>query len=108
MDEEFKLVRDYLREHPGARVFEVSQATGVPASRIYNMVREGRLTATSTDSDLAVECIQCGKKILTGRMCAKCAHEFKTSLRPPAQKKPSSGGSRAAERVHIADRRLVD
>lgn len=106
LDEEFKIVRDYLREHPGARVFEVSQATGVPASRIYNMVREGRLTATSTDSDLAVECIRCGKKILTGRMCAKCTLEFKTSLRTPPQEKKSARASRDAERVHIADRRL--
>lgn len=106
LDEEFKIVRDYLRQHPGARVFEVSQATGVPASRIYNMVREGRLTATSTDSDLAVECIQCGTKIVTGRMCSKCTLDFKASLRPPASTKKSPSGSRAAERVHIADRRL--
>ena len=106
LDEEFELVRDYLREHPGARVFEVSQATGVPSSRIYNMVREGRLMATSADSDLAVECVQCGTKILTGRMCAKCTQEFKASIRPPARTKNSSTLSRTPERMHIADRRL--
>lgn len=107
LDGEFKLVRDYLREHPGARVFAVSQATGVPSSRIYNMVREGRLTATSPDSDLAVECVQCGTKISSGRMCSKCAQDFTTSIRPSARTGEDSQ-RRKQGRMHIAERRLRD
>jgi len=108
LDDEFKRVRDYLRKHPGARVFEVSQATDVPSSRIYNMVREGRLTASSPDSDLAVECVQCGTKIPTGQMCNKCAQELSASIRPAPRtpKRPRAG--RTPDRMHIAERRLRD
>lgn len=71
-EEEYHMVRQYIREHPDAPVLQVSQATGVSTTRIYEFVRKGKLIAHSTESDLAVECASCGARIVSGRLCDKC------------------------------------
>lgn len=45
-ESEFKLfskVREYVYEHPQAKIPEVSSATGVPYEKLFQYVREGRL-----------------------------------------------------------------
>lgn len=71
-EEEFQKVKAYLREHPEARILEVSEATGVSAAQILEFVRRGKLIAHSPDSDLAVECTVCGTRIVSGRLCRRC------------------------------------
>lgn len=70
-EELFKLVKEYLREHPGANVPEVTEATGVSSKLILRFLREGRLEVTE-ESPIALTCERCGKRILTGVRCEAC------------------------------------
>lgn len=80
--EEFHSVRDYLRDHPGANIFEVTEATGVPVRKIQEYIREGRLVV-SESADWGVTCENCGAPVKTGRLCPECteklAKEIKTA-----------------------------
>lgn len=78
-EEMFQTVRDYLRENPGANMYQVSQATKVSAALIEKFLREGRLQV-SKDSPIALACEKCGRKITTGRLCSECKKEISNTL----------------------------
>jgi predicted amidophosphoribosyltransferase len=40
---DFVKVRDFVYDHPKARIPEVSETTGISYEKIFNWVREGRL-----------------------------------------------------------------
>lgn len=79
---EFTIVRKYVRDHPGADVMEVAEATGVTEEKILQFLREGRLISKGFVESL--KCERCGAKIDAGRYCGQCLHEldnqFKTVL----------------------------
>ena len=77
--DEFESVREYLRRHPKALLMEVSQATGVPAKKIWEYVREGRLLANGAAWGLT--CERCGTPIETGRFCLECSAKMERELR---------------------------
>lgn len=70
-EDQYNVVRDYLRQNRDSSPSEVSEATEVPLSLIYKFIREGRLLS-STYKGLFVECEKCGKNISTGRFCETC------------------------------------
>ncbi|WP_069998883.1 hypothetical protein [Cellulosilyticum sp. I15G10I2] len=70
-EEMFQVIKEYLRNNPGANMTEVSHETEVPVSLIESFLRQGRLEVTP-DSPIALSCEGCGAKILTGRLCSKC------------------------------------
>ena len=78
-EEMFQIVKDYLRENPGANMYEVSQATSVSAALIEKFLREGRLQV-SPDSPIALACEKCGRRISTGRLCSECKKEINNTL----------------------------
>lgn len=78
-EEMFQIVKDYLRENPGANMYEVSQATKVSAGLIEKFLREGRLQV-SPDSPIALACEKCGRRITTGRLCSECKKEINNTL----------------------------
>ena len=78
-EEMFQKVKEYLREHPGANMYEVNQETGVSATLIEKFLRQGRLQVAS-DSPLALTCERCGKRITTGRYCHDCKNEISNEL----------------------------
>ena len=78
-EEMFQIVKDYLRENPGANMYEVSQATHVSAALIEKFLREGRLQV-SPDSPIALACEKCGRRITTGRLCSECKKEINNTL----------------------------
>lgn len=69
-EEEYKLVRRYVRDHPGASVFEVSEETKVEEEKILQFIRDGRLQSQGFKGVL--ECDACGKPINMGRLCEDC------------------------------------
>ncbi|HOQ16714.1 MAG TPA: winged helix-turn-helix transcriptional regulator [Defluviitaleaceae bacterium] len=79
-EQEFKLLKEYLYEHPKATMVEVSQATGVSVTAIRHYLREGRLIITN-DSPIGIECEKCGIEIKTGRFCERCAYELEMGMR---------------------------
>lgn len=96
-DEEYHRLREYVRKHPEAPVMQVSKETGVPVARIYDLVRKGKLVAISPESDLAVECVGCGRRIVSGRLCQRCTYRLNSSH-------ASSEDLRLRGRLHLKGR----
>jgi len=78
-EDDFRKVREYLYDNPGAGVNEVSEATGVDKPRIMHYLREERIEIVEEDNPF-LKCSRCGKSIRTGKYCAKCEDELKREL----------------------------
>lgn len=76
MEEEaaFETVYKFLRQRKNreATLIEIVEATGVEEELIIKFMREKRLRASEFPK-LAYPCERCGKSIVTGKMCQKCA-----------------------------------
>lgn len=83
-EELFGEVKNYLREHKGATMEEVSEATGASLGLIQSFLKEGRLEVTP-DSPIALSCEQCGIKIRTGRYCDRCTNNLAQGLSTAAK-----------------------
>lgn len=104
-EEEFKLVRSYIREHPGATIMDTSEATEVDEQKILRFLRDGRLVSRGLQASVTLECERCGQTIGEGRYCRTCLTELDREL-----KETVSGSSpqreappRDRERIHIMD-----
>lgn len=86
--EQYDRVRTYIRKHPKANMVEVSQKTEVPIKKIYEYLREGRITLSS-ESDIGLTCEKCDEPITTGRFCSRCAGEMEAEMRGAAPSAPS-------------------
>ncbi|MDR0271719.1 MAG: flagellar protein [Clostridiales bacterium] len=75
-DEEkiFDKVRDFVKENPDKSVKEVAEECEVTVKRIMQYVKDGRIQA-GVGMKGEFTCSQCGKPIITGRMCEKCILE---------------------------------
>ncbi|MCR5331832.1 MAG: flagellar protein [Lachnospiraceae bacterium] len=71
LEEKFQVVKEYIRDNPGANIQKVSDATEVSVKIIKQWVREERLSFAE-GSGVGLECESCGANILTGRFCANC------------------------------------
>lgn len=80
----YKAVRDYLNTNPGADIFAVCDATGVPFSYIVNLVRDEHLMIAGNHANSLIRCEICHIAINTGRLCKKCS-------KLPAARKIQSG-----------------
>lgn len=78
-EEMFQKVKEYLKAHPGANMYEVNQETGVLVTLIEKFLRQGRLEVAS-NSPIALTCERCGKRITTGRYCNDCKNEISNEL----------------------------
>lgn len=79
IDDKFPLVKQYIYDHPGVGIQQVSEENEIPTAVIKKWVKEERL-AFAEGSALGVECERCGRMILTGRFCEKCKSEVKTQF----------------------------
>ncbi|MBE5883558.1 MAG: flagellar protein [Lachnospiraceae bacterium] len=71
LEEKFQIVKEYIREHPGITIPEVSEACEVDPSQIRQWLREERLQL-SEDSPIYLNCDGCGALIRCGKYCDKC------------------------------------
>jgi len=67
----FDKIREYVKEHPGAKVFEVSTCLDISIKRIKQYLREGRLEIVEKNNHF-LGCEKCGKPIQSGRYCDDC------------------------------------
>ena len=95
MEEKFQEVKEYIREHPGVGIAEVSEACDVEPSQIRQWLREERLEVTE-NSPIFLTCEGCGGPIRCGKYCDKCkgnmTSEFKTILKENAPKTAENTG----------------
>lgn len=75
-EENFRNVKDYLYDNPGATIDEVSEETGVDTKKILEYLKEGRLILKQNNASI-LSCESCGKPILTGRFCKNCITDMK-------------------------------
>ncbi|SFB13049.1 flagellar operon protein TIGR03826 [Acetitomaculum ruminis DSM 5522] len=91
LEDKFHEVRDYIRKKPKSELAVIAEECDVSVNQIKQWVREERLSFDK-DSPVALECENCGAKILTGRYCKNCKDEMKNGLnaaiaKPDAPKK---------------------
>lgn len=67
----FATVKEYVYDHPGASIQEVSEKCEVGVEQIRHWLREERLEL-SKDSSIFLECRSCGKSIQSGVYCDQC------------------------------------
>jgi len=83
--EDFKKVKDYLYDNPGATIVEVSDQTGVNEKKILRYLRESKIEIIENDN-LLLDCQRCGTAIRSGRFCDPCViamkKEFTAVLKP--------------------------
>ena len=107
---DFKKVKDFLYDYPGADIQTVSEATGVSTKKIIKFLREGKLEIRDDSPNLVLDCERCGAPIKTGRFCNKCVaemeREFKSVL-PSKDTSPVKGLGKDSDRMYIADRRTI-
>ncbi len=71
IEEEYGKCVEYLREHRGATMGQVSEATEVSIKQITKFIKEGRITLVSAPN-LGYPCDACGTPIREGSMCDSC------------------------------------
>lgn len=86
LEEKFQHVKEFLRENPKAPMSVVSEENDVSVKQIRQWVREERLSFTE-ESQITLECENCGAKILTGRFCSKCKNGLINDLNGAVKKK---------------------
>lgn len=84
LEQDFKKVRDYLYDNPGAIIEEVHEATGVDKAVIIKFLRDERIEIVEDDNSL-LRCQRCSVSIKTGKFCEKCKveidKEFKSAVK---------------------------
>lgn len=82
-DEVFKIVKEYIYNHPGITIEEVSEKLDVTEKIIQKFLRENRL---EIDGDsMLIECEKCGDPIKSGRFCNKCTRHMTKGLKNAAK-----------------------
>ncbi len=112
-ENEFKTVKEYVYDNPGATISEVSQETEVSVERIMRFLREERLEIKSENSNLILGCERCGRSINSGRFCEECKGQISNDFRKEFgldDKKPQQTPHIRAdkERMYTATRRKRD
>lgn len=77
-------VRNYLEDHRGANVAEISNYTGVSHKAIRDMIKEHRFEIIDNRGGY-LRCEMCGANINSGRLCAKCEENYHRNLEAKAR-----------------------
>lgn len=105
-DGDYAIVRRYVRDHPGASVPEVAEATNIDEEKILQFIRDGRLIKRG--STYTTLCERCGKTISSGKYCENCLRELGAEIKsviPSTRKVEPEIESRrkAKDRMHIKE-----
>ncbi len=79
LEKKFHDVKQYIRDHKGVGIQQVSEECNVSTTQIHQWLREERLELTE-GSAIALECENCGAAISSGRFCNKCKREVASEL----------------------------
>lgn len=79
IEEDFKKVRDYLYDHPGADIKEVAHETGVLEKVIIKLLKDERIEVVE-DTNALLKCERCTVGIKSGRYCDECKNDIAKEL----------------------------
>lgn len=68
LDECFVAIRDYLDEHPNAKVAELSEELEIKEKTILDFIKQGRIMVREP----VLNCVNCGRPICGGDLCDEC------------------------------------
>ncbi len=97
---DFKRVKEYLYENPGASIVQVSKELEISVLRIKGYLKEGRLEIVGDGGNMLLECESCGKSIKTGRFCNDCAKGLTSNIKSTVQEMAAKNTSNG-----VADKR---
>lgn len=83
---DFKRVKQYLYDNPGATISQVSTELEVSVEKIKRYLKDGRLEIIGDEGNMILECESCGKAIRTGRYCDECERDITRELKATAGK----------------------
>lgn len=75
-------VVNYVRDHRGAKIPEICEATGAPSGMIKKMIREGRFEQIGVK--MTYPCEKCGAPIISGKICQQCEEAARNELQKQA------------------------
>lgn len=105
-EEDFKKVKDYLYDHPGATITEVSEETGVDEKKILRYLRESRIEIRE-ENNLLLDCQRCGIPIRSGRFCDACViamkKEFTAAITPNKEQPRVKDPGKRDTKMYIAE-----
>ena len=81
LDKEHEVV-EYVRDHKGAKIPEICEATGAPSGMIKKMIRDGRFEQIGVK--MTYPCEKCGAPILSGKICQQCEEKARAELQKQA------------------------
>jgi flagellar operon protein (TIGR03826 family) len=105
---DFKRVKEYLYQNPGATLSEVSTVLEVSVEKIKAYLKDGRLEIVGSDSNMVLECETCGKSIKTGRYCNDCSSGLSKDLRSTASQMSSSMSAAEAAAKKVIGMRYLN
>ena len=79
LEEGLKRVKDYLWDHKGASIDEVTHECEVDRRDIKTWLKQERIQL-GEDSTIELECEKCGCRILSGKYCDRCKFETVNAL----------------------------
>ncbi|SFH74328.1 flagellar operon protein TIGR03826 [Pseudobutyrivibrio sp. OR37] len=85
VEKKFQKVKEYIRENPKASIQQIADDNEVSTNQLRQWIREERLQFTD-DSDIGIECENCGASIKTGRFCDNCKNSMANSLSEAIEK----------------------
>ncbi len=112
-DGDFKIVKDYLYDNPGADINKVSKETEVELKKILMYLKEGRIEIKEGSANTILSCERCGVAVNMGRFCKKCIvsmeKEFTSAISGDKKKEEgiefkSSSKNKAEDKMFIANR----
>ena len=106
--DDYGKVRNYLDEHKGANVAEISDATGVTHKSIRDMIKDNRFEIINNAGGY-IRCVKCGANISSGRLCSKCEQLYHRQLEEEARRMRKSGiqGGSEGFREETGERRFI-
>lgn len=95
-EEDFKRVKEYLYENPGASITQVSTELEISIELIRRFLKDGRLEIAGDEGNLILECENCGKSIRSGRFCQECERTLASGFRSVAKQMKTELDSQSA------------
>ncbi len=77
IEERFKIIQNYMQDHPGAEIKKIVEDTGVEESILLYLLREDRLSLIKSSG---LNCQNCGNTITSGRYCNSCKMRLTNDL----------------------------
>lgn len=80
IDQQYERCNQYLREHKGTTITELSEAVDVSIKQITTFIREGRISIANAPN-MGYACEVCGTVIRENNMCEPCRTRLTKDIR---------------------------